>query len=49
MLTGWKARHIRQEVPAIVGAEPQPLEPDAETLGDALITLPLSRSLRDGF
>jgi hypothetical protein len=27
-----KARHIRQEVPAIVGPEPQSLEPDAETL-----------------
>jgi hypothetical protein len=30
-----KARHIRQEVPAIVGPEPQPLEPDADHLARA--------------
>jgi hypothetical protein len=30
-----KARPSRQEVPAIVGPEPQPLEPDADTLARA--------------
>jgi hypothetical protein len=30
-----KARHIRQEVPAIVGPEPHPLEPDADHLARA--------------